>query len=502
MLNNITIWLDETAKYFPDKVAFVDENKKVTFKELQQLALEVAGCLLAVNIYKSPVAIMIEKSVDTLVAFMGVAYSRNFYTVLDVHMPVERKQKIVDVFQPKAMLIMQKDKEQAEELLQGNSKIFCLDKRIENIADVSKIIENRESCCDTDLLYVLFTSGSTGIPKGVTICHRSVIDYIDWVTEKFNITEKDSFGNQAPFYFDNSVLDIYTTIKTGATLEIIPERLFAQPVRLLDYIREKKINTIFWVPSELVLVANLHALKKVELKGILKRILFAGEVMPTKQLNEWRKYLPDVVYANLYGPTEITVDCTYYILDREFADDEPIPIGFATKNTEVLVLNEQNELVKEKEIGELCVRGTSLSLGYYNNIEKTKEVFVQNPLNKNYLELIYRTGDLVYYNERKELIYVSRKDFQIKHMGHRIELGEIENITSAIQGIDRCCCIYDNYRKKIVLFVEGKQEIEMITNKLKQKLPTYMLPGRLIQVEQLPLNENGKVDRKQLQERL
>lgn len=502
MIHNITMWLDETAERFPDKEAFVDENKKITFFELREEARKVAGRLLAMDIHKSPVAVMIEKSVDTLVAFMGVAYSGNFYTVLDIHMPTERKQKIMNVFQPKAMLVMQKEKQHAEELMQGKGNILCLDEESKDMADISKVMGNRENSCDTDLLYVLFTSGSTGIPKGVTICHRSVVDYIDWVAETFQITEQDSFGNQAPFYFDNSVLDIYTTIKTGATLEIIPERLFAQPVRLLNYIAEKKINTIFWVPSELVLVANLHALKKVELKDVLKRVLFAGEVMPAKQLNEWRKYLPDAVYANLYGPTEITVDCTCYILDREFADDEPIPIGFATKNTEVLVLNDQDELVQGKEIGELCVRGTSLSLGYYNNPEKTTEVFVQNPLNKQYMELIYRTGDIVYYNEKKELVYVSRKDFQVKHLGHRIELGEIEMAASAIQGIDRCCCIYDDQRKKIVLFIEGMQETEGIINELKQKLPEYMIPGRVIKIDRLPLNANGKVDRRLIKERL
>ena len=301
-------------------------------------------------------------------------------------------------------------------------------------------------------------------------------------------------------YFDNSILDIYTTIKTGATLEIIPEKLFAQPLKLLNYLVEKQINTIFWVPSVLVMVANLHALKKVDLTMVVKRVLFCGEVMPVKQLNEWKKYLPKAIYANLYGPTEITDACTYYIVDRDFADDESLPIGKPIKNTEILVLNEKNELVKGQEIGELCVRGTSLSLGYYNNVEKTREVFVQNPLNSFYLDYIYRTGDLVYYNDLGELIYVSRKDFQIKHMGHRIELGEIEVVASAVEGVDRCCCIYDNHRKKIVLFFEGTADKDDIVLQLKQRISDYMLPGRVLVVDKMPLNASGKIDRKRLQE--
>ena len=283
-------------------------------------------------------------------------------------------------------------------------------------------------------------------------------------------------------------------------MEIIPKNLFAQPVRLLNYLVDKKINTIFWVPSELVLVANLHALKKVDLTHSLKRILFAGEVMPTKQLNEWIKYLPQAMYANLYGPTEITVDCSFYIVDRVFEDNEPIPIGNPIKNSDVFVLNEKNELVSGSEVGELCVRGTSLSLGYYNNLEKTQEVFVQNPLNSMYHELIYRTGDLVRYNEYGELVYVSRKDYQIKHMGHRIELGEIENVVAGMQGINSCCCVYDEKKKKIVLVYEGKQEKEKIISLLNSLLPDYMIPGKILSIDSMPLNANGKIDRKMIKE--
>ena len=334
----------------------------------------------------------------------------------------------------------------------------------------------------------------------MTINHRSVIDYIDWVTETFEITQQDSFGNQAPFYFDNSILDIYSTIKTGATTYIIPKNLFAQPVPLLEYLLEKKINTIFWVPSALIVVAKLKAFRNVDLSSTLKRVLFCGEVMPNKQLNTWRKFLPDVLYANLYGPTEITDACTCYIVDREFADDEPLPIGIPMANTDILVLNDRNEPVSGDEIGELCVRGTSLSMGYYNNPDKTREAFVQNPLNPYVPETIYRTGDLVRYNAYGEIIYLSRKDFQIKHMGHRIELGEIETAVSSLEEITLCCCLYDEKRQKIVLFIEEQLEKAYINEKISGLVPEYMLPGKVVTMEQMPINANGKIDRVKLKE--
>ena len=500
VINNITVWLDETAEKFPNKVAFADECRKLTFKELRYEAIILAGKIVERGLFRAPIAVIIEKSVETLIAFMAVAYSGNFYTVIDIDMPDSRKNKIIEVFNPSLIISSQQYKNLFENMNISKDNIVYVNNGIEPKINKKIVLQQREKCCDTDLLYTLFTSGSTGVPKGVTICHRSVVDYIDWVEETFEITDKDTFGNQAPFYFDNSVLDIYSSIKSGATMEIIPKNLFAQPMRLLNYIIEKKINTIFWVPSELVLVANLHALKKVDLTTVLKRVLFAGEVMPAKQLNEWRKYLPDALYANLYGPTEITVDCTCYIVDRIFEDNEPIPIGKPIKNSDVFVLNEQNELVSDNEVGELCVRGTSLSLGYYNNLEKTREVFVQNPLNSMYHELIYRTGDLVRYNKYGELVYVSRKDYQIKHLGHRIELGEIENVVAGMQGIDSCCCIYDEQKKKIVLVYQGELEKEEIVPLLKLSVPEYMMPGKIVSIGSMPLNSNGKIDRKMIKE--
>ncbi len=507
MKANVTYWLDETAARFPDKTAYADEKKEITFGELRAQARRIGGELALRGLFKKPVAIFLEKGVDVLTSFMGTAYSGNFYSPIDVDMPGSRVDKILEVLQPVVVITTAPLKEVFSQYAYEGD--FLLLEEILAPCDTAKEAESarktaletaRRRGVDTDLLYVLFTSGSTGVPKGVTINHRAVIDYIDWVTETFQITEKDSFGNQAPFYFDNSILDIYSALKTGATVYIVPKRLFAQPVPLLEYLKEKRINTIFWVPSALIVVAKLKAFRNVDLTDTLKRVLFCGEVMPNKQLNVWRRFLPNVLYANLYGPTEITDACTYYIVDREFTDEEPLPIGVPMPNTDILVLNEKDEPVQGDEPGELCVRGTSLSMGYYNNPEKTREAFVQNPLNQAVPELIYRTGDIVKYNERGEILYLSRKDFQIKHMGHRIELGEIETAVSSLEEVSQNCCLYDEKRSKIVLFLEEDLEKAYINEKISRLVPDYMLPDKVIVVEKMPINANGKIDRVKLKE--
>ena len=502
MQNSVNNWLDETARRFPNKIAIEDSNGQLTWKQYRNKSLGLAKEIVSRNIgIKKPIVVYMEKNAKVLVSFMGVAYSGNFYSPIDVDMPTTRANKIFEILKPELVITT---KTLHEKLIQLNYFGECIfyeevDEIEEN--DVLKNIE--KNILDTDLLYVLFTSGSTGVPKGVCISHGSVIDYTDWVTETFNISDEDSFGNQAPFYFDNSILDIYSTMKTGATLYIVPPKLFSQPVLLLEYLKSNKINTIFWVPSALIVVSKLKAFRNVDLKDTIRRVLFCGEVMPNKQLNVWREYLPDAVYANLYGPTEITDACTYYIVNRDFKDDEPLPIGIPMKNTDILVLDENNRLILEKGVvGELCVRGTGLAKGYYGNPEKTEEAFVQNPLNDKYPEKIYRTGDLVQYNEYNELIYLSRKDFQIKHMGHRIELGEIETAVSSIEGISLCCCLYNDVRSRITLFIDRQLTKEEINEKLKNMIPEYMLPGKVIVLEDMPINANGKIDRVKLKELL
>lgn len=496
---SVTEYLDATAKIFPNKIAFADEREEIAFSELREKSRRIASQLAEKNFFRKPVAVFMEKSVREIVSFLGVAYAGCFYTPIDVDMPAKRVRKILDTLQPAAVITDKTHGEKLNATIPSQIELIAYEDLIADAADLSLVENVAKKIIDTDALYVLFTSGSTGIPKGVVISHRSVIDYVDWATETFRFTSENIFGNQAPLHFDNSVMDIYVALKTGAKTYIIPRRNFAFPIRLMEFIRDKKINTVFWVPSLLVQAANFGVLDDVDI-SCLHTIIFAGEVMPTKQFNMWRRRLPNATFANLYGPTEIAVDCTYFVVDREFDDAEPLPIGKPCRNTDVLILNEHDELVTGQEQGELCVRGTSLALGYYNAPEKTAAAFVQNPLNPHYPEKIYRTGDLVHYNERGELIFDGRKDFQIKHSGYRIELGEIELAATALNEIKTACCVFDDDADKIFLFYVGGLTEQNLRGRLLELLPSYMVPVAYKKLDELPTNPNGKIDRKRLKE--
>lgn len=508
MQNSVVKWLEETAEKYPDRTAFADENHTYKWAEFRHTALSIA-----LNIErvlpgrKHPVAVYMKKSADMLAVYLGIAYSGNFYCPVDVEMPAARTAKILSTLQPALMITT---RELSAEVRSGghmdySGDVLCFENIISDEVDDKKAFEFSDSILDTDLLHVLFTSGSTGTPKGVAVTHHAVIDTVDWLTEEFSITAEDSFGNQSPLYFDNSVLDIYTAVKTGAACYIIPETLFSQPVKLLRYLAEHEITTIFWVPSAMIMVSGLKAFRNVDISKTLKRVLFCGEVMPNRHLNIWRRYLPDVLYANLYGTTETLILCTYYIADREFEDDEPLPIGKPIRNTEIMLLDEEDRTVTEPDsIGELCLRSSSMAVGYYNDPQRTAESFVQNPMQEAYEEKIYRTGDLAKYNDRHELVYVCRKDFQIKHLGHRIELGEIETAVSSLDEIDVCCCLYDQKKSRIVLFVETEDsdiDRHYIADRLSQMIPDYMIPGRVIRLDSMPHNQNGKIDRIVLKEK-
>ena len=496
---NVLEYFEKTVLKHKEKIAIIDNESKLTFNELEKCAKKLCFLIhIKMNLINQPIGIFLPKGANSIIAFLGTLYSGNFYVPLDIESPQNRLETIINNLEPKIIITTKKYLEIL--LLQkfDKNRILLIDEIFNKKITYNNklILQNIENIIDADPVYTIYTSGSTGTPKGVVISHRGVIDYIDWAVNCFNINSDTIIGNQAPFYFDNSTLDIYLCLATGATLIIIPKYLFIFPVRLLEYIKEKEINFIFWVPSVLTSIANIKLLDKVDV-NCLKKILFAGEVMPMKHLNYWRKRLKNSLFANLYGPTEITVDCTYYIVEKDFHDDESLPIGIPCRNSDVFILNKDDKKADKNEKGELCVRGSSLALGYWNNFKKTVEVFTQNPLNKNYPDKIYRTGDIVYKNKEGLIIFVGRKDSQIKHQGYRIELGEIENAVLSISEIDNACVIYNDKDKNIVLFHESKNIVTPIEirKELIKYLPKHMLPTVFTKLDKLPKNPNGKIDR-------
>ncbi|MBP3649288.1 MAG: amino acid adenylation domain-containing protein [Clostridia bacterium] len=498
MKRTVLEYLDLSAEKYAEKIAYADEKRSITFAQLRTEAEHAASALLGFGFSHQPIAVFLDKSVECIAAFLGVARSGNFYSPLDTHMPMPRIQRIMSTLMPAAVLT---DREHAESVKEfaGDAEIIIYEDAQEQPVNCEKLAIVANQIVDTDVLYVLFTSGSTGNPKGVIISHRGAYDFIEWGAEAFQIDDSWVLGNQTPFYFSMSVFDIYQTLRNGSTMYIIPRSAFSFPVVLMQYLFDHKINCLYWVPSALSMISALGALNCPHLPE-LRNVLFGGESMPMKQLNKWIKEYPDVRYANLYGPTEITDSCTYYVVNRSFSDTERLPMGFACRNKDVFLLDDENHLITDDSIGEVCVRGSGLAYGYYNDPEKTAENFVQNPLNSAYAEMIYRTGDLAQRNEFGEFVYLSRKDFQIKHMGHRIELGEIETAVSSVDGVEATACLYDDKRQKIVAIYSGSIEEKDLQQALKSLVPEYMLPNKRIHMEKIPLNLNGKVDRQKLKE--
>lgn len=495
MIRNVLEYLERSAGRLGEKTAFADENTELSFARVTELAKRIGSALAAFGTDKLPVGVYMEKTPQALTAFFGAVYSGRCYSPIDAQMPAKRVEQILNTLDTDYLIV---DRQTAEKLgaIDYHGRVLLYDELIRTEIDEGLLARVRRTAIDTDPLYIIFTSGSTGVPKGVVLSHRAVIDLAEWLGDTFGFNEETVFGNQTPFYFDASVKDIYSTIRSGATLRIIPHQLFAFTKKLFAYLNEKKINTILWATSAMC-IAEGDGPFESNLPAGLKTIVFAGEAMPIHHLNLWRKWLPDATYANLYGPTEAAVDSTFYIVDRDFDETESLPIGSACRNMEILILNGDRP-VEGSEVGEICIRGTALANGYYRDPEKTASVFVQNPLQTAYPERIYRTGDMAYYNERGEIMFASRRDDQIKHRGYRIELGEIETAVSSVPGITRCCCLFDKAADKIVCVYSGPATKKEIILEIGKYVPKYMWPNSFVQLDALPMNLNGKIDRTRL----
>lgn len=500
MQNHVLDYMEESVKRVPDKIAFTNGTEGLTFQQVYDHTGIIGTYLYNKGIYKEPVVVFMNKHPKTITAFFGVIRGGNYYVPIDAEMPRSRIDLILENLQTR-LIICDKDTIEIARTFSFQGELVVYEEMLSTTADWGSLAEIYNKAIDTDPIYVVFTSGSTGVPKGVVACHRSVLDYIEQLSEVLEFDEDTVFGNQTPLYFDACLKELYPTLKFGATTYLIPKELFMMPVKLVEFINQYKINTVCWVVSALTMISAFQTFKTV-VPHTLCRVAFGSEVFPIKEFRKWREALPNAKFTNLYGPTEGTGMCCYFKVERELALGEPIPIGRPFKNTEILLLTEENKKAEPGEMGEICIRGTSVTLGYYRNPEKTAQSFVQNPLNDLYPEIIYRTGDLGRLNEYGELVFVSRKDYQIKHMGHRIELGEIEANVNTLESVKISAAVYDNEKGKIVLYYVGDISPKDLTTLLKEKLPRYMLPNRMVLLDKMPFTANGKIDRVTLKNRV
>ncbi|MCR5589904.1 MAG: amino acid adenylation domain-containing protein [Lachnospiraceae bacterium] len=503
---NVCEMLERSAGKFPDKTAFSDPDDSITFAELYTDSRKIASYFLQKGCMKGSdrsVLFYMEKCVRALPVMFGGVYCNAFYCFVDIRQSDDRAASIIDRVDPSVIVTDRENRERLIKILGGKRDFLMIEEItdrnfLDGIEESDLLTNERSQFYDLQPLYVNFTSGSTGMPKGVAVSHASVIDFIEIFTKTFGIVSDDVIANQAPFDFDVSVKDIYSGLYTGATVRLIPRSYFSNPVVLMDYLCDGDTTVLIWAVTAMCFISIMNGFD-YRTPDKLRMVMFSGEVMPVKQLNKWKQHVQNAQYINLYGPTEITCNCTYHIIDREYGKEESIPIGIPFENEKVFLLDENNKLVTAvDEEGEICVSGTCVAIGYYKDPEKTDAAFVQNPLNGKYHERIYRTGDLGKYDSNGLLHYCSRKDFQIKHMGQRVELSDIELSAMAVDGVSRACCLYDEKKKKIIMFYTGEADKESLSTELKKKLPEFMIPGKTVQLDSFPINKNGKIDRNAL----
>ena len=494
---SVLSYLEDDAARHSGRCAVIDEGGSCTYGQLYLRARKVGSALAELGARHRAVVVYMEKGIDALSVRFGALCAGGFYVPVDPQVPAERLARIVGVLQDPLVVADELTLDAAEKVGEstGLSEVLLADDLLSHPVDEALLACARAGVIDSDPAYVLFTSGSTGTPKGVAVSHRAIIDFIDDFVRLFDFEETDRVANQAPFDFDVSVKDIYGALACGCTLVVVPRALFSQPAALVSYLEEKQVTIMTWAVAALCLITSLHGLEGQTLSSV-RRVMFSGEVMPVDHLRTWMDHLPEAVFVNLYGPTEVTCNCLYHIIDRDRAYDEGIPLGIAFPNRQVLLVGEDGSLVTEPgATGEILVRGVSLALGYVGDEERTAAVFTQNPLHRRFPDRVYRTGDLGAYSDAGELFYRGRKDNQIKHQGHRVELEEVDLAIEAVPGVTRCRCVYDKEKKRLIAFYEGTADAASLRVHALETLPPFMMPTKILPIEAMPLTKNGKVDR-------
>lgn len=478
---------------FGSRTAYSFKGQDITFDEVYEKALAFADVISRSVDEREPVVVISDKNLLIPSVYVGIAMSNCFYVPVSCEMPKNKIDAIL--VHTKAKLILCDGGNRAlVDSLEFGGKVITIEEAAKTSHSAS-VPERSRHLLDTDPLYVIFTSGSTGVPKGVVTSHASVMDYVQAFAKTFDFSRDEILGNQAPLDYIAAIRDIYIPMLVGCRSVFIPKTLFSTPKLLFEYVNSNKVTTICWVSAALALCCQFNVFEQIK-PQFVRKVFFTGSVLDPKHLNAWVKALPDATFVNHYGPTEITASCTYYVVDNSITYEANLPIGRPFVNRRVFVLKD-GRAADVNEIGEICVTGQCLALGYYNNPEVTAKNFIQNPLNPLFPERMYLTGDLGYMAPDDNLMFVGRKDNQIKHMGHRVELGEIEDFSTRCAGVDEACCVYNSVKSVITLFYVGDATAGELAKSLRANLPSFMIPRKLIKLDALPRLYNGKVDRQE-----
>jgi D-alanine--poly(phosphoribitol) ligase subunit 1 len=478
---------------YPDKVAISCRDASLTYSELDKLTNSMVRALNSEGANRGDfIPIFMDKSERAVVSILGVLKSDCAYVPLDIDSPKERLNSIFEVTTAPLVIVDTESRKLLSSLYAGQVPIRMFD--IESIEqfDCSPVSYKNLSI---DIAYVLFTSGSTGTPKGVMVHHGAITDYIAWCLKEYSISSDDSVANHAPLYFDNSTFDLYTALFSGATLHLVYRELNLFLPLLSSWLRDNNISVLFCVPSVLTLLLKTRRMRADALPN-MRRIICAGEVLPPNVLRTWMLLFPHIVFSNMYGPTEITVDCTFFhFLEPPEEDCLSVPIGWARSNMELFVRTEDGAIHSPESVtGELLVRGLSVTYGYLGDRDKTDQSYIQNPFNDKYHDLLYCTGDSVRFDANSCCFYIGRQDNQIKHLGHRIELGEIESALTSINEVGEAVVVYKDLLVAVVSLIDDIA-IELVRDALSMRVPSYMMPERFVLVSDLPRTANGKYDR-------
>lgn len=492
-MNNLMEYLTQCVQDFPDKCAVALRDQKYSFEQLYARARQYAYLISKTDQTNKPIGVFSHHTPETIAMFFGVLFSGNYYVPIDPEMPKKKVQMILEDANISVLIGEIVTKATVDEI--GFSGHYF------SPEDLTGHMCERSLQDSNAPAYMVYTSGSTGKPKGVLKSHKAVITYIESFVEVFHLSSQEVIGNQTPFFFDASAKDIYLMLKNANTLEIIPQTLFTLPPELIDYLNQKRITYICWVPTALTIVAQLNPFSLVK-PTTLKKVFFVGEIMPTKYLKKWMDALPHLQYVNLYGSSEIAGICLYHRVSKADCLKRTLPMGKAMPHCRIYLLDEDGNLITNPEqTGEIHIVSDSLATQYYNDAEKTKASFFMKDFGEGPVRC-FKTGDLAQYDQENNLVFTTRTDFQIKHMGRRIELGEVEAICNDIPEIARCACVYDITKRKLILVCALSQGVALkpleLKSVVKQHLTAYMVPNKIVILEQLPLNANGKIDRQLL----